>query len=267
MLYCFEQVQHHVAPHIQEGFMVRRRLMTLALVLVLLLSASLGAVAQEPRYHIVTQGQTLSSIAWMYGVTVQALVDANGLASAAYIYIGQRLLIPEPAAGLGVTVHIVQAGESLLTIAARYGVTVRDLATHNGLTNWDLIFVGQRLVIPGTGDGVVPAPGTTPPNVQEAIIIANPAAMASVSSPMVVNGWGRSVENTLAVDVLDSAGVTIGQGFVIIDAEPGSMGVFTGTVEFTPPASAQAGRIQVYSISARDGAIEHLASAEVNLQP
>lgn len=243
--------------------------MTLVLVVVLLLSVSLGVVAQEPRYHIVTQGQTLSSIARMYGVTVQALVDANGLTNASFIYVGQRLLIPEPATGPGLTTHIVQAGESLLTIAAKYGVTVRDLATHNGLTNWDLIFVGQRLVIPGTGDGVVPvpAPGTTPPDVQEAIIIANPSATASVSSPMIVNGWGRSMQNTLAVDVLDSAGIAIGQGFVVIDAEPGFLGVFTGTVEFTPPASAQAGRVQVYSISERDGAIEHLASVEVNLEP
>jgi len=247
--------------------MVRRRLMTLVLVVVLLLSASLGAAAQEARYHIVTQGQTLSSIARMYGVTVQALVDANGLTDASYLYVGQRLLIPEPAGGPGLTVHIVQAGESLLTIAARYGVTVRELATRNGLTNWDLIFVGQRLVIPGAGEGAVPAPGTPPPNVLEAIIIANPGATASVSSPMVVNGWGRSPANTLAVDVLDSAGVSIGQGFVIIDADPGEMGVFTGTVEFVAPASAQGGRVQVYSISERDGAIEHLASVEVNLQP
>jgi len=247
--------------------MVRRRLMTLVLVVVLLLSVTLGAAAQEPRYHIVTQGQTLSSIARMYGVTVQALVDANGLTNANFIYVGQRLLIPEPTAGPGLTVHIVQAGESLLSIAARYGVTVRDLATHNGITNWNLIFVGQRLVIPGPGDGTVPGPGTTPPNVQEAIIIANPSATASVSSPMIINGWGRSMQNTLAVDVIDSAGVVVGQGFAVIDAEPGILGVFTGTVEFTPPASAQAGRVQVYSISTRDGAIEHLASVEVNLQP
>ncbi|HHX44868.1 MAG TPA: LysM peptidoglycan-binding domain-containing protein [Chloroflexi bacterium] len=245
--------------------MVRRRLMTVMLAVMLLVSVPFGVLAEEPREHIVTQGQTLSSIARMYGVTVQALVDANGLTNANVIYVGQRLVIPEPEAGPGLTVHIVQAGESLLSIAARYGVTVRDLATHNGISNWNLIFVGQRLVIPG--DGVAPSPGATAPDVQEAIIIANPSATANVSSPMIVNGWGRAVQNTLAVDVIDSAGVTIGQGFVIVDAEPGFMGPFTGTIEFTPPASAQAGRVQVYSISARDGAIEHLSSVEVNLQP
>jgi len=267
MLYCFEQVQHQVPPHIQEGLMVRRRLMTLALVVVLLLSLALGASAQEPRYHFVTQGQTLSSIARMYGRPVQALVDAHGITNVHYIYVGQRLVIPDPATGPGLTVHVVQSGESLLTIAAKYGVTVRDLANRNGITNWNLIFVGQRLVIPGAGDGTAPTPGSNAPSVQEAIVIANPVASGEVSSPLIVNGWGRSAQNTLAVDVIDSAGVTIGQGFVVIDAEAGSIGVFTGTVEFTPPATEQAGRIQVYSISARDGAIEHLASVEVNLQP
>lgn len=247
--------------------MVRRHLMTLALVVVLLLSVSLGAVAQESRHHIVTWGQTLTSLTRMYGVTVQAIVDANGLTNANLIHVGQRLLIPEPTAGTGLTVHIVQPSESLLTIAARHGVTVRAIATRNGITNINLIFVGQRLIIPTDGDGMVPAPGMPAPRVQEAIIIASPTMAGSVSSPMVVTGWGRAFENALAVDVLDEGGTAIGQGVVMIDAEPGMQGFFTGTVTFTPPVSAQVGRIQVYSISPRDGAIEHLASVEVNLQP
>lgn len=43
------------------------------------------------------------------------------------------------------SVHVVQAGETLQTIAWRHGLDTRDLARWNGLDNPDLIFVGQRL--------------------------------------------------------------------------------------------------------------------------
>ena len=52
--------------------------------------------------------------------------------------------------------HIVKAGETLYSIALRYGVTVQQMATTNRLANPNLIRVGQVLTIPGSG-------GTTPP--------------------------------------------------------------------------------------------------------
>ncbi len=44
--------------------------------------------------HTVTSGDTLNSIARQYGVTVQALQEANGITNANFIYIGQVLTIP-----------------------------------------------------------------------------------------------------------------------------------------------------------------------------
>jgi len=52
---------------------------------------------------------------------------------------------PLPAGG---TVHVVQAGETLSAIAARYGVTTTALAEANQLQNPDRLAIGQRLVIP-----------------------------------------------------------------------------------------------------------------------
>ena len=46
-------------------------------------------------------------------------------------------------------VHIVQAGDTLSAIAARYGVTVADLVSANQLANPDQLAIGQRLLIPG----------------------------------------------------------------------------------------------------------------------
>ena len=48
----------------------------------------------------------------------------------------------------GYTTHIVQAGESLSAIAARYGVSLQALITTNNIANPNHIFVGQRLRIP-----------------------------------------------------------------------------------------------------------------------
>ncbi len=50
-------------------------------------------------------------------------------------------------------VYVVHAGDTLARIAARYGVTVQAIALANGITNINLIRVGQRLVIPGGGGG------------------------------------------------------------------------------------------------------------------
>ena len=231
-----------------------------SVLLVLVLLPPLRVVADEPVYHIVTRGQTLSSIARMYNVTVQALVEANNLSDPNLIYVGQRLLIPVPEGEQPDYIeHVVAKGETLFGIAARYGASVWEIASLNGISNLNLIFVGQRLRIP-LHDGVAPS-------VQEAIIITSPASGANVGSPVTVAGWGSAFENTLAVHVLDETGSVLGEGFAMVNAEFGQRGPFTATVTFTPPGSAQTGRIQVYSLGASDGAIEHLNSVLVTLLP
>ncbi|HQA67535.1 MAG TPA: LysM peptidoglycan-binding domain-containing protein, partial [Aggregatilineales bacterium] len=55
-------------------------------------------------------------------------------------------------------IHIVQPGETLSGIALRYGVTVQQIAAVNNIVNPSLIFVGQRLIIPGPEP---PPPGDT----------------------------------------------------------------------------------------------------------
>ena len=262
------------------------------------------AAADEPVYHTVQYGETVASIAGRYGVSVQSLVAANELESANVIYVGQRLVIP-PAAPV-VATHIVQPGESLLTIGRRYGVSIWAIAERNNIRNVNLLFVGQRLVIP-SGDEPEPtltptrtptpppthtptptptatATPTQPPTrtptatatsaptatpvwaAQEAIVIAEPAADARVTSPLTVTGWGSAFENSLALHVLDDEGRLIGQGFAVVDAEFGQFGPYEGTVAFQAPAGAEFGRVQVFRTSPRDGAIEHLASVSVRFR-
>ena len=110
--------------------------------------------------HVVRAGETLYSIARYYGTTAAAIASANGIRNVNYIYAGQRLSIPgsggggsrgggtTPASG---AVHIVQRGETLYSIAVRYGTSASAIASANGLSNPNFIYAGQRLTIPGGG--------------------------------------------------------------------------------------------------------------------
>lgn len=104
---------------------------------------------QEPiAVYTVQLDDTLSAIAERYETTVQALVQANGIQNPDLIYPGQRLTIPSALPTQQRVYHTVQSGETLYRIALRYGTTVQALAAANNLANPNLIYVGQKLLIP-----------------------------------------------------------------------------------------------------------------------
>jgi len=133
------------------------------MVLVNLLALATPAAAQGTSY-VVQPGDTLYAIARRYGISVNALAAANGLTTRSWIYVGQSLTLPDvgtapapaPAPTPATTgIHIVQPGENLFRLGLRYGTTAAAIRAANGLSS-DLIYVGQRLVIPGVGVGVPP---------------------------------------------------------------------------------------------------------------
>ena len=149
---------------------MKGRLLSIVILVALLLAGlTFTAEAQtcQPVYHVVKPGQNLTQIANYYGVTVQAIVNANNLWNPSLIYPGQRLLIPvscQPQPPKCTKIHIVKRGEYLKLIAARYGTTWRAIANLNGLTNPNLIYPGQRLKIPVkcTTPPTPPTPTPTP---------------------------------------------------------------------------------------------------------
>lgn len=101
-------------------------------------------------FHVVQPGESLSTIADLYGLPWPLIAQANDIDDPDEILAGQRLTIPPlPQPGTDDLVHEVQRGETILDIALAYGVSPEDLADANGLANWNRIYVGQRLIIPG----------------------------------------------------------------------------------------------------------------------
>ena len=93
--------------------------------------------------HVVRSGESVASIAEIYGVDPVRLASDNSVPSSGALAVGQTLVVRFPA-----LVHTVQPGETLQAIASAYGVTVRKLWQNNWFLGgqWALT-PGQQLVL------------------------------------------------------------------------------------------------------------------------
>jgi len=108
-------------------------------------------------YHRVRPGQTLSLIAKRYRTSVSKIMRANNLRKSNYIVAGRLLKIPSKGyryrslktskaqPGRRV-VHVVKKGDSLWTIAKKYGTTTKKIQQINQLSSTSL-HKGQKLII------------------------------------------------------------------------------------------------------------------------
>ena len=98
--------------------------------------------------HRVRSGETLSTIASRYGVSISQLKMTNRIRTN-LIRPGQRLRIPFGGADVvsDTKIYTVKAGDTLSTIASRYGVSVVRLKRANRLSG-DSLRIGDRLEIP-----------------------------------------------------------------------------------------------------------------------
>ncbi|HHX95692.1 MAG TPA: LysM peptidoglycan-binding domain-containing protein [Clostridia bacterium] len=109
-------------------------------------------------YYTVQPGDTLFIIAQKYGINYSQLQQANNL-STSQIYPGQRLVIPTASGGgTSYTNYRVQNGDTLYLISQRYGVSVAQIRSLNGMSGTTL-YPGQNLKIPTARSGEVASRG------------------------------------------------------------------------------------------------------------
>lgn len=104
--------------------------------------------------HTVVRGETLSAIAARYGVSMASIRERNKL-NKDIVWVGQRLVIPTTASNVSTAStrkavpvkHKVVRGDSLSAIAARYGVSMKEIQQANAMTSGN-VQLGQTLIIP-----------------------------------------------------------------------------------------------------------------------
>jgi LysM repeat protein len=203
-----------------------------------LLSLSSVPVSASPQstdtvVHVVQWGETLQIIARRYGTTYTAIATANNLANPNFVYAGQRLIIPTgtAASSAGSTgVHIVARGDTLRSIAARYGTTASYLASINGLSNPNFIWVGQTLKVPSSSSAPQPqeTTSTVVHIVQRGEFLARIAWKYGTTSSAIAS----------ANNLVNPSLIYVGQRLIIPAAGSSSPASDTPTVTPTSPGSA-----------------------------
>ncbi len=140
------------------------------------------AVASADYSHVVTPGETLTSIAATDGLSISALAAANGMSSGSTLVAGSVLQIPPQTAAPvssstsaatsgagsseetgetvpdgdegstvtgGTSAYVVRPGDTLTSIAQRMGTTVSALAAANGLNPNGILVAGRSLSLQG----------------------------------------------------------------------------------------------------------------------
>lgn len=157
-----------------------------------LILSSLVLVPAQAGAYIVSDGETLSQIAQRHRVSTTVLAAANDIADPDRILSGTVLVIPDGRGGNTNSSHVVQPGETLSGIAARFGVTVTALAEANGITDPDLIVSGRTLSLQGSG-GAAPTAPTTARTVGDGQSADRHTVRQLISDAAASHGWRAAV--------------------------------------------------------------------------
>jgi LysM repeat protein len=168
------------------------------------------AVSTAVTRYTIRSGDTMGSIAARFGVSTQTLLSANGLGWSSIIYPGQSIAIPSAGTSqapvtampaLSVTPvasapaapqassYVIKSGDTVSSIASKFGVTTQALLSANGLSPSSVIYSGHSLVIPGAGaSDIVLASSTTSTLTPE--MTANARTIISVGRSLGVPDYG-----------------------------------------------------------------------------
>ena len=151
-----------------------------------LIGTSVGK--REIEEYVVTEGDTIASLADKFGITITTITEANSLSLKSVLKPGQKLIIL-PVSGL---VHFVKSGETLNKLAIIYKAKAQDIIESNDIgSDGSAIFAGDILVIPG---GVKPK--AIDVKTYPKVVVSKSYFMAPITNARITHGlhWFNAVD-------------------------------------------------------------------------
>lgn len=155
--------------------------------------------AEDIKIYTIKKGDTLYSIAKKYNLDVNDLIEYNQLFNT-LLTIGQQLIIPisnnNNNNNNNAITYIVNSGDTLYSIAKRYGINVNELMEINNLQS-NMISIGQQLSIPKTEDFIT-------------YFVRTGDNLNSIASK-----FNTTIDEIMRINNLNTTDVTIGQLLII----------------------------------------------------
>lgn len=198
--------------------------------------------------HIVADGDTLSSIAQKYGVSVETVIWANKLTANSIIKPGDTFEFPSVSGVL----HRVTSGETISGIASRYGVSQDWILAANDGLNPESLRDGAELIVPGGR----PTPSQSASQTYSPplrISSGNVNTLGYFMAPTIGTNWGRRHFNN-AVDIANTCGTPVWAAADGIVTWTGWNGSYGNLVRISHPNGTETGYAHLSKISVSVGA-------------
>ena len=120
----------------------------------------LGDSNPNLQYYFVKSGDNLDNLADQWNTTVKNIVSINNITNPNFLFIGQKLQIPSEYLDKLNSANVnknndnyslsytVKMGDSLWSIAKKFGISIEQLSNINGLRKQNFLHIGQKLQIP-----------------------------------------------------------------------------------------------------------------------
>ena len=146
----------------------------------------------------VQPGDTLSSIASSFEVTVNTILWANDIPNSSRIKIGDKLIIL-PVSGVR---HEIKKGDTVSGIAKRYDGNVADIMVFNGLSSEEGLVIGETIIIP---DGeLAGSPAISYPKAPAPTLSKLPNLIGFFMKPILNARRSRGIHGKNGVDLVNS---------------------------------------------------------------